>query len=66
MGYKGRIGIFEWLRINESIRELVLERAPASVIRRLAEEQGMEILRSAGLRAVFDGCTTIEEFMRHF
>ena len=65
-GYKGRIGVFEWLRMTEPIRALVLERAPASAIQRLAAEQGMETLRSAGLRAVFDGCTTIEEFMRHF
>jgi type IV pilus assembly protein PilB len=66
IGYKGRIGVFEWLRMNEPIRELVLERAPASAIQRLAAAQGMETLRSAGLRAVFDGCTTVEEFMRHF
>jgi len=65
-GYKGRIGVFEWLRMTESMRALVLERAPASAIQHLAVEQGMETLRSAGLRAVFDGCTTIEEFMRHF
>ena len=65
-GYQGRIGIFEWLRMTEPIRELVLERAPAAVIQRLAAEQGMETLRSAGLRGVFEGATTIEEFMRYF
>ena len=65
-GYQGRVGVFEWLRMTESIRERVLERAPTAAIQRLAEEQGMETLRSAGLRAVLDGCTTVEEFMRHF
>jgi len=38
---------------------------PAATIRRLAAEQGMETLRSAGLRAIFSGCTTAEEFMRY-
>jgi type IV pilus assembly protein PilB len=66
IGYKGRIGIFEWLQMNGAIRERVMERAPAVVIQRLAAERGMETLRSAGLRAVFSGCTTAEEFMRYF
>jgi type IV pilus assembly protein PilB len=65
-GYRGRIGVFEWLRVTESIRALILERAPAAAIQRLAARQGMEPLRTAGLRAVFDGSTTVSEFMRYF
>jgi type IV pilus assembly protein PilB len=64
-GYKGRIGLFEWLRMDEAIRELVLQRAPAPAIQRLAVASGMETLRAAGLRAVFDGLTTLEEVRRY-
>jgi type IV pilus assembly protein PilB len=63
-GYQGRIGIFEWLRLSEPVRELVRQRAPALVIKRLAVERGMQTLRAAGLRAVFDGHTTPEELAR--
>jgi type IV pilus assembly protein PilB len=64
-GYKGRIGLFEWLKMSESLRELVLQRAPAPAIQRLAVASGMETLRAAGLRAVFDGLTTLEEVRRY-
>jgi type IV pilus assembly protein PilB len=63
-GCRGRTGIFEWLRMDEPIRELVMRRAPAVVIKQKAVERGMETLRSAGLRAVFDGRTSLEELAR--
>ena len=63
-GYSGRTGIFEWLQLSEPLRELVRQRAPALVIKRLAVERGMQTLRAAGLRAVFDGLTTPEELAR--
>ena len=63
-GYQGRMGIFEWLRLSEPLRELVRQRAPALDIKRLAVERGMQTLRAAGLRAVFDGHTTPEELAR--
>ena len=65
-GFKGRVGLFEWLRMTEPIRELVMAGAPAAAIQRSAVEQGMEPLRAAGLRAVFDGLTTADEVMRLF
>ena len=65
-GYKGRVGIFEWLRMTEAVRELIMERAPAALIQRTATEQGMETLRDSGLRAIADGLTTAEEVMRLF
>jgi type IV pilus assembly protein PilB len=65
-GYKGRAGIFEWLRITEAVRELIMARAPAAVIQRTAAEQGMETLRDAGLHAITGGLTTVEEVMRLF
>ncbi len=63
-GYKGRTGVFEWLRMNEPLRELVMQQAPALVLKRTAVEHGMQTLRAAGLRAVFEGHTTLEELAR--
>ena len=64
-GYHGRLGIFEWLRMNEPIRELVLNRAPGMSLRQTAIRQGMRTLRDDGLRAVLDGETTIEEVLKY-
>jgi len=65
-GYQGRVGIFEWLRMTEPLRELVLAGAPAADLQRLAVQQGMGTLRAAGLGAILDGVTTVEEVMRLF
>jgi type IV pilus assembly protein PilB len=64
-GYQGRLGLFEWVKVDEPIRELFLARAPALVIQRLAVANGLETLRGAGLRAVLDGLTTLEEVRRY-
>jgi len=64
-GYKGRMGIYEWLRMSESIRDLVVARAPTLVIKQKALEQGMRTLRDDGLRAIFDGATSIEEVVKY-
>jgi type IV pilus assembly protein PilB len=64
-GYRGRLGIYEWLRLSESLRDLVTQRAPTLVIKQKAIEQGMRTLRDDGLRAIFDGHTTIEEVIKY-
>jgi len=64
-GYRGRLGIYEWLRMSEAVRDLVAQRAPTLVIRQKALEQGMRTLRDDGLRAIFDGHTTIEEVVKY-
>ena len=64
-GYRGRMGIFEWLVLSEPLRELVAAGAPAHLIRQSAREQGMRSLRAEGLRAVFDGATTLEEILSY-
>ena len=63
-GYWGRTGVFEFMRITEDIRTLILERASAGVIRRTAQERGMKGLREDGWRLVLEGRTTIEEVLR--
>jgi type IV pilus assembly protein PilB len=64
-GYRGRLGIYEWLRMTEAVRDLVVQRSPTLVIRQKALEQGMRTLRDDGLRAIFDGHTTIEEIVKY-
>ncbi len=63
-GYRGRIGIFELLVLNEPIRELVLARAPASALKQEAVKQGMRDLWSDGLEKAMKGLTTLEEVLR--
>jgi type IV pilus assembly protein PilB len=63
-GYKGRVGLFEVMEMTEGLRQLVLENAPISAMRRLAIQEGMLTLRRSGLRKVRDGLTTLEEVVR--
>ncbi len=63
-GYRGRMGIYEVLEINEAIETLIPSRAPASVIKQKAIEQGMLTLRNDGFLRVLDGLTTIDEVLR--
>jgi len=47
------------------LRELINKRSPTLVIRQKSLEQGMRSLREDGLRAIFDGHTTIEEVLKY-
>ncbi len=64
-GYRGRMGIYEWLRMSEAVRDLVVKRSSTLVIKQKALEQGMRTLRDDGLRAIFDGATSIEEVVKY-
>ena len=64
-GYKGRLGLYEMIEVNDSIRLLITERAPTLVIKNRAMEQGMRTLRDDGLRAIFNGDTTVEEVLKY-
>jgi len=63
-GYKGRIGIFEFLRVTERMQKLILRRASVNEIRELAIEEGMQTLRQDGLLKVKQGYSCIEEMLR--
>ena len=63
-GYKGRMGIYEIMRVDEEIRRAILEGAGAQDLRAAATRSGMRSLRQSGLRAVTEGRTTIEEVLR--
>jgi type II secretion system protein E len=64
LGYQGRMGIYELLILNEGLRPLILNRAPASTIAQKAMEYGMRTLRTDGWNKVKAGQTTIEEVLR--
>src|SRR5215472_10438718 len=64
LGYQGRMGIYELLILNESLRPLILNRAPASTIAQKAIDFGMRTLRVDGWNKVRNGQTTIEEVLR--
>ncbi|MFH1857254.1 MAG: type II secretion system ATPase GspE [Candidatus Omnitrophota bacterium] len=64
IGYKGRIGIYEVLIMNDNLRPLVIERASSAAIRKAARECGMKTLREDGLIKIYNGTTTIQEVVR--
>jgi len=63
-GYRGRLAIFEVLRVDDTIRQLMLEHVSTQQIRDAARARGMRPLRDAGLIAAMDGLTTLEEVLR--
>ncbi len=63
-GYRGRVGVFEILRMNEKIKRLVMEGKSALEIRDEAVADNMILMKDCGLAKVLDGVTTPEEIMR--
>ncbi len=63
-GYRGRTGIFEVLVLSEAVRQMIIKGASSDAIREQARREGMRMLREAGLRAIFEGRTTVEEVLR--
>lgn len=63
-GYRGRMGIYELLVSDESIRELATNRAASNVIKNAAVKSGMMTLRDDGWEKVLSGITTVEEVIR--
>lgn len=63
-GYRGRIGIYEVMRVTEALRRLLSSRAPAAEIRQQAIADGMVTLAEDGLAKVKSGVTTADELQR--
>ena len=63
-GYKGRAGVYEVLKMNDTITAAVAKKAPTDVIRRMALENGMKTLLGYGLQLVREGITTLAEVER--
>jgi type II secretory ATPase GspE/PulE/Tfp pilus assembly ATPase PilB-like protein len=64
-GYWGRKGIYEFLLLNDSLRQLINENATNDTIKKTAISQGLSTLRESGLLLVYEGLTTIDEVFRH-
>jgi len=63
-GYRGRIGIFELLRVTPEMTPLILERADSGSLQRAARAQGMRTMLEDGIRKALRGTTTLEEVAR--
>ncbi len=63
-GYKGRVGLFELMIMNNELREQIMQNASADDLRETARRHGMITLRDAGMIAAYDGITTPEEVIR--
>jgi type II secretory ATPase GspE/PulE/Tfp pilus assembly ATPase PilB-like protein len=63
-GYRGRTAIHELLGVTDTIRNLIIDRRPASEIRRAAQAEGLTSLRASALRKLFAGLTTPHEIKR--
>jgi len=63
-GYKGRLGIFELMQPDETLRNLILTRASRGEIKKRAQTIGMVPLREYGNQKIREGLTTVEEILR--
>ncbi len=63
-GYRGRVGLFELMILNDHLREMIMQNASTDDMREQAREYGMVTLRDAGLYNMFEGITTPEEVIR--
>lgn len=62
-GYRGRIGIYELMTIDEPVRREILNNSDASTIGKAAQQRGMLTLRDDGARQVLAGATSLEEVL---
>ena len=62
-GYKGRVGVFEVLVLDDELRELVVSKSSSDVIRKKGIEKGMRLLRDDAIMKALFGLTTLEEAM---
>lgn len=63
-GFWGRVGIFEVLPVTDKIAKLILTRADADTLQRLAVEEGMISMKQDGYLKAVEGITTLEEVLR--
>jgi type IV pilus assembly protein PilB len=63
-GYKGRLGLYEIMTLDDDMRDLVIRHASTQVLRLEAKKRGLRTLRESGLMAIYEGLTTLEEVVR--
>lgn len=64
LGYRGRIGVFELLVVNERMRDMIRDKAAMSAVRAEARKDGMLYMKEEGLRLVVRGVTSVDELLR--
>jgi len=63
-GYRGRMGLFEMMLMNDDLRDMVMKHASTNILRNASRKLGMRTLRESGLLAIYEGITTIEEVVK--
>ena len=63
-GYRGRLGLYEIMTLDDEMREQIIKHASTQVLRAECKKRGMRTLRQCGLLGIYDGVTTIEEVVR--
>jgi len=63
-GYKGRVGLFELMLLDDELRDMINENCNTDDLRGKAQSKGMKILRDTGIDFIFEGTTTAEEIIR--
>lgn len=63
-GYEGRIGVFEVMVLDDEVKQAIIEKKDAAMIRTLCQKNGMRTMLEDGLEKVKAGETTIEEVLR--
>ena len=63
-GYKGRVGIYEFMPVSLEAKQLIGANGDLTALRQQAKKEGIEPLRIAGARKVLEGVTTLEEVLR--
>ena len=65
IGYKGRVGIFEVLRISRGIQEALVSKGTMNAVRSIAEREGFQMLAFDGLQKAIKGITSHKEIVRN-
>jgi type IV pilus assembly protein PilB len=63
-GYKGRVGLFELMIMDDELRDMINDNCNTDDLRNKAQSKGMRLLRDMGVELAFDGTTTAEEVVR--
>ncbi|MEX1041204.1 MAG: ATPase, T2SS/T4P/T4SS family [Pirellulaceae bacterium] len=63
-GYKGRVGLFELMIMNDNLRDMIMQNCSSDELREEARKYGMTSLRDHGLFMMSEGLTTVDEVLR--
>jgi type IV pilus assembly protein PilB len=63
-GYKGRLGLYEIMTLDDDMRDMIIRHASTQVLRVEAKKRGLRTLRESGLMAIYEGLTSLEEVVR--